>query len=270
MLSAFGRLSKSNTFGISAVLIYDKHGNPAQNAVTDLIALNGDNADASQLLVTLHPPRVIPSSTEGQRLDIQNITGEMGNAEAVLSEFLDEDGDSHPIQWPPFDAVIEYGTGGTSTKFACDFANGMTVAVSGSFLRVHAVVGQGVSGDISGTSAAYRVSAHVGPGFGVNHITRTIYVGVLNHKEESEVFDVPKFGKRVSLVGTRSNGDDPSVTEGWIRFYQSPNGHHRVADFFFDKTTPPTVEFPSGAAYFSVLNKSGHHMKMSVIFGLAL
>ncbi len=163
-----------------------------------------------------------------------------------------------------------------STKVAVDYLNGVTLSVIASYLRVHAVVTQSrKNGDIFGTSAAYHLAAHVGPGFAVPHVQRTIYVGKIHDKRESDVFDVPKFSKIAVLVGCRPGHHDthhaPSLTIGWIRFFQSPDGTNCVGDFFAGACTGrQEFDVPNAGQYFSVFNESGHEMKMSVIFELAL
>jgi hypothetical protein len=59
----------------------------------------------------------------------------------------------------------------------------------------------------------------------------------------------------------------PVKTEGFIRFWQSPDGKHGVGDFFFDANTR-FAEVPNAAQYFTIFNSSGHKMKMGAIFKL--
>ncbi len=272
-LSPFGRLAMGGTLGLSSILIYDNRIDGVQNAGVDIIAINGDDLDAQQLILTLHPPRVIPLSSDEvrARLDQQNITGAQTNSEITPCDFP---GASEPIRWPPLEAMVEFGTGGVSTQVAVDYMNGVTLSVPASFLRVHALVTQSRRfGDISGTSAAYFLAGHVGPGFAESHAQRTIFVGDIQNDHESEVLDVPLFRKVALLVGHRRHhahhGHHPAHTIGWIRFWQSPNGTNGVGDFFMSDRQA-RVDVPNGAQYFSVFNKSGHEMSMSVIFELAL
>lgn len=273
-LSPFGRLAMGQTLGMRSILIYDSDTDAVQPSGVDMIHIEGDDLDACQLIVTLHPPRVIPLPFDNVRyqLDQQNLTGELTNSQVALDDFP---GDKHPIQWPPLEALVEFGTGGTATQVVVDYLNGVTLQVQSSYLRVHALVTQSKkSGDIVGTSAAYYLSAHVGPGFAESHAQRTVFVGEVNDSDESDVFDVPKFAKTVTLIGCRPGHHHkhhaPSATIGWIRFFQDPKGEHCVADFFASTTGFNRFEVPNAALYFSVFNESGHKMKMSVIFELAL
>jgi hypothetical protein len=258
------------TLGISSILIYNNHADGVQSAGVDIINVNGDNLDAQQLILTLHPPRVIPLSFDDVRahLDQQNLKGEQTAAEISPCAFP---GTDEPIRWPPLEAVVEFGTGGVNTEIVVDYMNGVTLSVPASFLRVHALVTQSRRcGDVYGTSAAYYLAGHVGPGFAASHAQRTIFVGAVHDDHESDALNVPMFGRVAILVGHRSHhGHHPAHTIGWIRFWQSPNGTNGVGDFFISDHQV-RVDVPNGAQYFSVFNKSGHEMKMSVLFELAL
>lgn len=269
-LSPFGRLAMGGNLGKSSILIYDHRVDAVQEAGVDMIELTGDDLDASQLILSLHPPRVIPLpfSAVQERLDQQNLTGEQTNSEISPLDFPETD---EPIRWPPLEAVIEFGTGGVNTKVTVDYMNGMTLSVIASYLRVRALVTQTRhSNDVFGTSAAYYLAAHVGPGFAEAHVQRTIFIGAVDNREESDVLDVPKFAKIATLLGTREHHDrKPALTIGWIRFWQDPKGRHGVGDIHVSDSQE-RVEIPNGAMYFSVLNESGHKMKLSVIFELGL
>ncbi len=270
-LSPFGRLATGQCLGKSSILIYDHRVDAVQQAGVDMIVVQGDDLDAWQLAVTLHPPRVIPIPFDDVtfRLDQQNITGEQANSEVTPHDFP---GTDKPIRWPPLEALVEFGVGGVNTKIVVDYVNGVTFSVIASYLRVHALVTQSRdSGDIFGTSAAYYLAAHVGPGFHEGHVQRTIFVGDVDDHEESSVFDLPNFAKVAVLIGCRRHHHyrSPTLTIGWIRFWQSPDGTNCVGDFFVSDHQS-RVEVPNAAQYFSVFNESGHKMKMSVIFELAL
>jgi hypothetical protein len=269
-LSAFGRLAMGQTLGKSSILVYDHESDELQAAGVNMITIEGDDLDAQQLVLTLHPPRVIPLPFREvlDRLDQQNLTGEQTNSEVTVGAFP---GTHEPIRWPPLEALIEFGTGGVSTQVVVDYANGVTLTVQASYLRAHALVTQSRRcGDIFGTSAAYYLAAHVGPGFAESHAQRTIFLGEVDDQTESEVLDVPKLAKIGTLIGSRHRHQDtPVITAGWIRFWQSPDGTNGVGDFFISGPES-RVDVPNAAQYFSVLNQSGHRMKMSVIFELAL
>ena len=273
-LSPFGRFAKGGNYGQSSILLYNKHSNQPQPALTDMLDLSGDDLDACQLLVTLHAPRVIPLGVEevASRLATQNLTGEQTNSEISCGDFPCT---NSPIIWPPLEAQITFGVGGCSSTFAVDYLNGVTFSVTASSIRIRAAVTQCHDfGDIFGTSAAYYLAAHVGPGHSSSHITRTVYVGTLDDGNESCIIDIPKFAKRATLHSARV-GDckPPCPFEGWIRFWQSCDRTHGVGDCFVSSKHPGHFfEVPNGAMYFSVLSCSGHgqSMKTSVVFGLGL
>lgn len=267
-LSPFGRLAMCQTLGKSSILIYDARADPRKIPIVDMIAIEGDDLDAQQLVLTLHPPRVVPLPFSAVRdvLGQQNLTGEQDNAEVTAGNFP---GTPHPIRWPPLEAQIEFGVGGVSTKAIVDYTNGITLSVQASYLRAHALVSQSREGDIFGTSAAYYLAAHVGPGFAESHTQRTIFLGEVDDGDETPAFDVPKFAKLARLVGCRADCGAPVITVGWVRFWQSPNGTNCVADLFV-ANHETRIEVSNAGQYFTVLNQSGHCMRMSVIFELAL
>src|SRR5262245_50972622 len=108
-LSPFGRLAMGQNLGKSSILVYDHHIDDIQPAGVDMIVVEGDNLDASQLSITLHPPRVIPLCFGELPLDFQNVTGEQSNSEVLPCDFP---GTKDPIRWPPLEALIEFGVGG--------------------------------------------------------------------------------------------------------------------------------------------------------------
>lgn len=268
-LSPFGRLAMGGSYGKSSILIYDHKNDCVQNSIDgNMINIEGDDLDAQQLIITLHPPRVIPIcfGDLSFKLDKQHLTGEQSNSEVTACDFP---GDDNPIRWPPLEAVIEFGVGGAGTEIIVDYVNGVTLSVAASFLRVSAIVSQSRKfGDIYGTSAAYYLNAHVGPGFAESHAQRTVYVDDIDDDSESKVFDVPRMARRAMPFGSRKHhADHPVKPEGFIRFWQSPDGKHGVGDFFFDARTG-FVEVPNAAQYFTIFNTSGHKMKMGSIFKL--
>jgi len=269
-LSPFGRLAMGQLLGKASILIYDRRVEAVQPAAVDMISITGDDLDACSMVLTLHPPRVIQLPFEGieARLDKQNISGEQGNSEITAENFP---GTDKPFRWPPLEASIEFGAGGCSTKFVADYVNGVTLSVVASFLRVQAIVSQSrCDGDIDGTSAAYYLAAHVGPGFAEGHAQRTVFVGEVDDDDGSCIYDLPKFAEFARLIGRQAHHHkQPAHTIGWIRFWQGPAGHGGVGDFFVTDHQC-RVEVPNCALYFSVFNESGHKMKMSVIFELAL
>jgi len=262
--------------GKSSILIYDPCVSVEQPAAVDMINVEGDDLDAGQLVLTLHPPRVIAIPRYEIPRDFQNLTGEQTNAEVEITDFP---GENRPIKWPPLEAVIEFGVGGVATKVVVDYVNGVTLSVTASFLRVYAIVTQSdACNGISGTAAAYYLAAHVGPGYCSARAQRTIFVGELcDDGEESEscVFPVPRFAKAASLLGCGHLCDEecgerfPASVKGSIRYWQSPDGTHCVGEQHVSDHHK-RVEIPNAAQYFSVVNDTGHKMRMAVIFDLAL
>ena len=259
------------TIGKSSILIYDHHAVGVQPTAVDMLTIEGDDVDSCQMVITLHPPRVIPMAFDKvqERLDQQNLTGEQTNGEVTVGRFP---GSKSPIRWPPLEALIEFGTGGVSTQVIVDYVNGVTIPVVASYVRAHALVSQSrEDGDIYGTSAAYYLAAHAGPGFSTHRAQRTVFLGRVDNNELSEVADTPKFGKVAYISGRRHYHDDvddqPVIAAGWIRFFQSPDGSIPIGDFFVSSYLQ-RVEVPNAGLYFAFYNLSGHEMNMAVVFEL--
>ncbi len=268
-LSPFGRLAKKQGLGKSTVLLYNASGNTVQPAGQEMIRVEGDDLDATQMIVTLAAPQVIALPPNILPIDVESSpSGGQSNSEVTTDNFP---GAVLPIAWPPLEAVIEWGVKGASAKAVIDFVNGVTFAVVASFLSVRAQVSQTLaSADIGATSAAYLLQAFVGPGLApTRNPQRTIYTGVVVNNTESDVFDIPRFAKRAYLVGCDPQAA-PALTAGFIRFWQSPDGTNCVGNVFCNANQPTPFDVPNAAQYFSVQNGSGADMKMSVVFELGL
>jgi hypothetical protein len=271
--SPFGRLAMGGSLGKSSILIYDPCVGGEQPAEVDMLSIEGDDLDAGQLVVTLHPPRVVPIAREDIPINYQTSpSATQSNSEVEITPFP---GDRAPIKWPPLEAAIEFGVGGVSSKVVVDYINGVTLSVTASFLRVHATVTQSDQcNGISGTAAAYHLAAHVGPGYCSARAQRTIFVGTVCDDEESCVFPVPRFSHVATLIGCGHECGEhcverPKCTKGWIRYWQSPDGTNCVGDLYVSDQHQ-RIEIPNAAQYFSVVNDTDHKMKMAVIFDLAL
>jgi hypothetical protein len=258
--------------GKKAVLIFNANGAAKQRSPVPILSIEGDDADAQQLVVTLSTPLVVPQAFEETLAHIngQNISGEQDNLQIQSRGTFP--GLVTPIQWPPIEAILEWGVGGTSNRCAVDFVNGATVSLVASYLRVFAAIVSGEDIDISGTSAAYTVAANVGPGWArPGTAQKTVYVGSVASLAESEVFAIPKFARSAYVVGC-----DPAasptveVTVATLRFWQSPDGTNNVGNFIASGNQPLPFFVPNGAAYASVINGMGVASRMSIIYNLAI
>lgn len=269
--SPFGRLAKGQGLGKKCVLVYDAAVETPQPSPVSMLTVEGDDLDAQQMIVTLAAPLVValPFAEVLERLDDQNTTGELDNQQiALLPTFP---GTAVPLKWPPLEAIVEWGTGGTSARAVIDYVNGVTFSVVASFLRVFAIVTQS-SALIGGTSAAYVLSAFAGPGFSRSTAQRSVHLGTVVSGVESGVFAIPRFARRAYLVGG-TNGTPPVTTAAFVRFWQSQDGEpggNNVGDIFVSGNQPQAFDIPSGAMYFSVFSESGSNQQVAVIFELAL
>ena len=138
--------------------------------------MQGDDADAQQIILTIALPTVVALAFADIALkNLQNLTGEQDNFQVTTGDFP---GTADPIEWPQLECIIEWGVGGTSTKAVVDMMNGTTVNLVASFVRVHVAVAPSQRSGFVGTSAAYVLSAFIGPGFTVAKVAqKTVYVG---------------------------------------------------------------------------------------------
>lgn len=266
-LSTWGRLAKGGSLGKSSVLVYDGTNNADQVAAVQVLQLEGDDLDALQLCITLLPPRVFPISFADLPNDPQNLTTSADNNEVPASDFP---GTGAPINWPPFEAVVEWGVGGCRARAFVDYLDGVSFNVIASFVRVYAAITQGPAGGLSNTSAAYQLAAFVGPGWArTGTAQKTIYLGTILNAGASPVIAVPPFARRVTVIGCDTT-TPPNLTAGTIRFSQSPDGNQNVGNFFFNGNQPLSFPVPNGGQYFFVENTIGVSALMAAVFELGI
>ncbi len=271
-LSPWGRFCRGQPLGKKTVLVYNANDSGRQSAAVSILKVEGDDMDAQPVTVTLLPPLVIPLAFLPQQFlssGIQNLTGEQSNFENI-GNFPGQMPPS-PVRWPPFEAILEWGVGGTSARASVDFVNGATVNnLSASWIRVHAVVPSGTP--VTGTSAAYVLYAFVGPGPGVGSLglaQRTIWVGDLDAGAESAAFAVPRFAKRVYIVGADPTAT-PAPTSATIRFWQDRTKTSCVGNFVVSGSQPLPFAVPNGAAYASILSGMGVATRFGIVYDLAI
>lgn len=273
-LSAWARLARGGALGKKANLTFKASGQVVQNALTPILQVQGDDADAQQIVVTLSPPLVVPRpfSSLSAGGNPQNVTGEQGNAN--LLDQVAFPGLLNPIEWPPIEAVLEWGVGGTSNRAQVDFVNGSTACVVASWLRVFGRIVSGPATGISGTSAVYTLAAFVGPGIPGSPAQKTVYVGDVDSLTESAVFPVPPFARSAYVVSS-----DPAAGPGIVvgvstlRFWQSPDGvagGKNVGNFFVSSNQAERFPVPAGAAYASVFNQTGITSRLSIVYNLSI
>lgn len=273
-LSPYGRLAKGQPLGKKSILNYKANAVDAnQNSQVTILRLEGDDLDASQLIITISPPSVIPISQDRAdeliaRFGEQNISGEQDNQEVGDDDFPDT---GAPIAWPPLECEIEWGIKGASYKMNVDVTNGCAFSINASFVNVRAKVTQSqTTGEITGTSALYVISAFIGPGVCQSQAKRTIFVKSIDVNAESDVYAVPKFARRAYIVGC-DDTTPPAVSVFYLRFWQSPDGNAgntNVGNFFVSGNQPLAFPVPNAGQYFSCFNQSGSGMKCAVIFEL--
>jgi hypothetical protein len=264
-LSPWGRFSKQGSPGKSSIIVYNGTDNGDQVASVQVLQLEGDDADACQCCITLLPPRVSTIEYALLQTDPQNLTTTLDSNEVPTGVFP---GTALPIAWPPFEAVIEWGIGGARARAYVDFLNGTTLNVIASFVRVYGAVAQGPGVDLANTSAAYQLSAFVGPGWTkTGTAQKTVFVGEIANEASSAVVTVPPFARRVTIAGAAV---PPNITVGYITFSQSPDGTNPVGSFIVNGNQPNTFPVPAAGQYFSLFNQTGALIQMAAIFELSI
>ena len=265
MLSPWGRFSKQGMPGKSSIIVYNGGNNADQFAGVQVLEIQGDDADACQCCITLLPPRVIPIAFADLQTNPQDLTTSADNNEVPATDFP---GTALPIAWPPFEAVVEWGVGGTRARAFVDYLNGTTFNVIASFVRVYAAVTQGPSAGLANTSAAYQLSAFVGPGWTkTGTAQRTVFCGEIASSASGPVVTVPPFARRVTIAGATLPSN---ITAAYIEFSQSPDGTNPVGGFFINGNQPNTFPVPNGGMYFSIFNQTGVTIQLAAIFELGL
>lgn len=267
MLSRWGRLTMTQNMGGTRVIEFVAPTEGVRvTKPTTLAQINGDDADAMDLTVTLTGPRISPIPIAG--LD--------GRSPSDLKEFNSNAqvaGQVPPVVWPPIYANVSWGTGGINATALVDFVNGAQISISGSFLRVDATIVAGPLIGINGTSGFYQTGAFVGPGIArTSSATCTTYIGDVPALAESAVFPVPPFARRATVI-SRDPGGIPAVTVATLRFWQSSDGvvgGHNVANYLVTGNQPLPFGVPDAAAYASVLSGMGAPVPMAILYELEI
>lgn len=269
-LSPWGRMARGQALGKKVNLVYRSDDTHAQFAPTSVLELRGDDLDACQLMITLNTPAAIPGVFADLPTDVQNATGEYTNREIAASDYP---GTGAAIIWPPFVAIVKWGTGGARAVAAVDFVNGACVNVPCSSVDLSVAVSPDAI-NAPGTSGIYTLSAFVTPGRpSPGHSSqRTINLGEIANGAESAVWPVPAFAHNVTLVQCDPSAGIPAVTVGYIRFFQGGGGQLGtcIGNYLVTGNQPGPFKVPNGAASFTVTSGGAPTSRFAAIFGLSL
>lgn len=271
--SAWGRLSSGDPKGRKTSLTFLSNGRTVQRGETNILQLAGDDCDAQNMIVTLGQPLAVnlPLS-QALAQNPSNQRTSQNNAE-LGDDFA---GTGNPLRWPPFEAVVEWGVGGTQMRAVVDFLQGTTVNVTASWIRIGAAVVTGDDLDISGTDAIYELFGLIGPGFTTPSAQKTVYVGSVPAQTESAVFPIPPFARGAYVVGCdESAAPAINVTVATLRFWQGLDGPagppgNCVGNFVVTGAQPDAFPVPAGAAYATVVNQMAVASRMSVVYKLSI
>lgn len=270
--SAWGRLCRGGSIGKKANLLYNASSLRAQKS-EEILRVTGDDADAQQITLTLAPPLVVTRLfTSLLRSNPSGATGEKDNAGVAGETFP---GTAGPTVWPPIEAVIVWGVGGTNTTAVVDIVNGASVNLVASYVQVYAQVPDLTRANLSPTSAVYVVAAFVGPGFPrPGSAQSTTQIGNVASLAESGVFAIPKFARTAYVIGCDPQaGPSVNASVGTIRFWQSSDGvagGNNVGNFICTGAQPSGFDVPAGAAYASVLSGMASTARFLIVYNLAI
>jgi hypothetical protein len=243
--SAWQRLTCGQALGKRIVFAYDPDDDGVQDFPIEFFQLGGEDRDSTQMRIVLTPPTIIPiPAADLAGKNLQNLTNEYFNGTIGDADFP---GSGAPVIWPPLSAIVEWGTN-ARTHAIVDIGNGRPINIAASWLRVRG----GVTTDgfnVPGTAGAYVMSAFASPGWADNDTaTRTVFMGTLTGNAESDIFAVPTFARKATVVGMTAN----VVTAANLNFWRSPNGTHPCGTFFQSGNAPGGFRVPNAAQYFSV------------------
>lgn len=274
-MPGWSRLAKDAPLGQKTNIFYNPRVFKTQTDPVQILQLPGDEGtdlDATQIQLVLAPPRAIPREVIYLPTDIQGMTGEFDNA-AMLS-YGTYPGGIHPIAWPPFIYVVEWGVGGTRVRAEIDAVNGASVNLTASFVRVYGAVAlDAIEGAPNpGTEGVYTLAAFVGPGYPrEGSAQRTVFLGQLTAAgtpdQNSGVAATPALAKDVTVL---SNVAAPNVTVCYVTFFQDPGGQNPVASYIVNGNQPDAFRVPNGGAYFQVQSGAGVSAYYSAVFGLSI
>ena len=264
-LTDWGFLAQGRQLGKRVVcpFVSANSASQAQTPTVDMLNIQGNDEHAHQCLLTLCPPEIINTSNlnsaaKQAAVVLQNQTGESGNIDEAntLNQVGGVVGASpQQVSWANPIAIVKWGIGGAECRAEIDFANGITVSLAASWLRVSAMV---ESSGLSTSTFPYVLRAFVGPGWPrYNPAQRTYVMGPIANGAESSVFTVPRFAKSLRIVASDGSNNPPKMACA-VSFWRDPTGPTGglgVGDFLQAGDTFDPIPIPNGAYFFTVLGK---------------
>lgn len=242
----------------------------------DMLEISGADANGVPLTVTFSSPKLM--NTPAGTFDVNNLQGPFQDNVEVLSVFA-----ANPTFYGPagngplytdVQAEVEWGTGGISNKVIVDIGNGACININASFVRVRAMLRNTAS---IGENRIYQVAASVAPGHSkwvAGQFTQPL--GDWDTGDETTVFAVPRYARRVTVLGLNNSATPGPIFVGSIRFWRNPNGPTlgtmRVGEYTFAGNAPNEVSLPvpNGAYFYTVVSQLATPNNLFAIFDLAI
>lgn len=262
-MSRWERLQAGKTVGKLATMLVQGAGvfngiqfkNTLAPAPTNILNVQGADADAQDLCVTVMPPQFTATQAGMQVSDVQSAQDPIDWSTAASGFGGFTSAAAPDAQLPNLVARVEWGVGGVGRNIAeVDIANGCRINLTASYVRVYAFRDQFPAG----ASLFATIGAFIGPGTArVNDARRTYQIAGLDQNVESALLSIPRYARSVSLFGWNSNHD---LFSGTIRFYRNAVTPmvvgNEVAEMFFSGNVANALQvpIPNGAYYFSVVS----------------
>ena len=280
----------------TTIVIPFNSGAVGRSAPTNVLEISGKDTHAIPINVSLSSPLFLVQSkfpggvvpTNGTALDA---TGEQSNDDLYLFPPV-----GNSVSWAAPVALVQWGVGGVQAEAEVDFVNGLCINLTASFIRV-SIFTDDINANVIVDGGVMVLSAFAGPGMPKpNNAQRTVNVGrisvgpfgspVLGFQGTTQnplgpptinMFPIPQFAKRASIVGTNQNGGipfwaDDGTLDVTLIFDRSTGGGSPTGAFRFNSSTIARVNIPNGSMYFTVQNNHNAQTvrDLSVVFDLAI
>lgn len=275
VLHGWESLSSGKTVGKAVTIDFNSAGNFLQVG-QDMLEVGGDTKDGLALSVILGTPKI--AKRPAGSFDASQFGGPWQDNVEVLQTFQTDPnfygvGGNGPLT-SNVQAEIQWGIGGVNHKAIVDMCNGAGATISASWVRIRALINNDNS---NGQSLLYQCAAQVSPGHSKWLSAQfTQPLSDWDTNEETVVFAIPRFARRVNLLGLNNSATPGPLFQGSIRFWRNPNGPglgtQRVGEYLFVGNAANSVPLPipNGAYYYTVVSQLATPNDLFAVFDLAI